>query len=110
MRSPHYRSPYSIAFSRVVFPQFYGYAADTISIQTGQGFRPLITSSCFSSVVSISHNMEGDIEATNQHREMTSEIVSSRKIVRQELNEEAHVHVSSADTYVRSADSAPRGA
>jgi len=54
--------------------------------------------------------MEGDIEATNQHREMTSEIVSSRKIVRQELNEEAHVHVSSADTYVRSGDSAPGGA
>lgn len=53
--------------------------------QTGQCLRPLITTSCFSSMVSISHNMAGGIEAANQHREMTSEIVSSLKVVRQRM-------------------------
>jgi len=55
--------------SRVAFPHFQGYATSTVSIQTDQGLRPLITASCSSSMVSISHNMAGDVEATNQHRE-----------------------------------------
>jgi len=49
-------------------------------------------------VVSISQGVTQRIEQTNRNREVTPEVFSSLKVVEQGTNEEAYMHVSSADT------------